>query len=165
MINQKLDLVLKGLKCAANVNLAFGFVLKNVADGTCIKSYAHENNTIMQRSKLLCTPDDITNPKKKIHKKDIVDFFTQERANTKWKCYKLSNLTVFAALLRDVPMGCKDSVLTEMLLKNQNVNCLTFKKNTGKPCNDNHFFFRAVALHLFVKKDWRRKHPKFSTLS
>ena len=34
--NQKLDLVFKGLKCAAEVNLAFGFVLKNVEDGSCI---------------------------------------------------------------------------------------------------------------------------------
>ena len=33
--NKKLDLVFKGLKCAAKVNLAFGFVLKNVEDGSC----------------------------------------------------------------------------------------------------------------------------------
>ena len=46
-------------------------------------------------------------------------------------------------------MGCKDSVLPEPLLKNQNVNCLTFEKNTRKPYNDNFCLFRAVALHLF----------------
>ena len=33
LINKKLDLVFSGLKCAAKVNLAFGFVLKNVEDG------------------------------------------------------------------------------------------------------------------------------------
>ena len=47
--------------------------------------------------------------------------------------YKLTNLTVFAVLLKDVPMGCKDFVLPEPLLKNQNVNCLTFEKSTRKP--------------------------------
>ena len=46
-------------------------------------------------------------------------------------------------------MGCKDSVLREPLLKNQNVNCVTFEKNTRKPYNDNLCLFRVVALHLF----------------
>ena len=35
LINQKSHLVFKGLECAAKVNLAFGFVLKNVEDGSC----------------------------------------------------------------------------------------------------------------------------------
>ena len=79
---------------------------------------------------------------------DIVDLCTRERANTKWKFYKLTNLTVFAALLKDVPMGCKDSVLPEPLLKNQNVNCLTYEHNTKKPYKDNFCLFRALALQL-----------------
>ena len=128
-INKKLDLVFKGLKCAAKVNLAFGFVLKDVEDESCRYFYAHENNTVMERSKLVCTPDDITNLKEKLQKMDIVDLCTQERANTKWKFYKKRNLTVFAALLKDVPMGCKGSVLPEPLSKNQIENCVTFEKN------------------------------------
>ena len=35
LINKKLDLVFKGLNCAAKVILAFGFVLKNVEDRSC----------------------------------------------------------------------------------------------------------------------------------
>ena len=148
LINKKLDLVFKGLNCAAKVNLAFGFVLKYVEDGSCRYFYAHENNTVVERSKLVSTPDDITNLKEKLQKMDIVDLCTRERTNTKWKFYKLTNLTVFAALLIDVPMGCIDSVLPEPLLKNQNVNCLTFEKATRKRYNDNLCLFRAVALHL-----------------
>ena len=34
LLNDRLDYVFKELKCAAKVNLAFGFVLKNVEDGT-----------------------------------------------------------------------------------------------------------------------------------
>ena len=34
-IIKKLDLVFNGLKCAAKVNLAFGFVLNNVENGSC----------------------------------------------------------------------------------------------------------------------------------
>ena len=73
----------------------------------------------MERSKLVCTPDDITNLKEKVEKLDIVDLRLRERANTKWKFHKLTNLTVFAALIKDVPIGCKDSVIPEPLLKNK----------------------------------------------
>ena len=48
---------------------------------------------------------------------DIVDLCIRERANTKCMFSRLTNLTVFAALLKDVPMGCKDSVLPENLKK------------------------------------------------
>ena len=68
--------------------------------------------------------------------------------NTKWRFYKLTNLTVFAALLKNVPMGCKNAVLPEPLLKNYTINCLTYEENTRQPYNDNLFLFRALALHL-----------------
>ena len=148
LIIEKLDSVFKGLECLAKVDFAFGFVLKNVEDRSCRYFYAHENNTLMDRSKLVCSPGDITNLKEKLQKMDIVDLCTQERANTKWKFYKLTNLTVFAALFKDVPMGCKDALLPESLLRNCNVNCLTFERNTRQPYDDNLCLFRALALHL-----------------
>ena len=63
--------------------------------------------------------------------------------------FKLTNVTVFAALLKDIPMGCKDTVLPEPLLRKCNVNCLTSERNSSQPYNDNLCLFRAVALHLF----------------
>ena len=45
-------------------------------------------------------------------------------------------------------MGCKETVLPEPLLKNHNVNYLTFERNTRQPYNDNLCLFRALALHL-----------------
>ena len=104
LLNDKLDYVFKELKCAAKVNLAFGFVLKNIEDGMCRYFYTHENNTVME-SKLVCTPDDIANLKEKLQTVDIIDLCTRERANTKRKFYKLTNVTVFAALLKDIAMG------------------------------------------------------------
>ena len=126
LLNDKLDYVFKELKCAAKVNLAFGFVLKNIEDGMCRYFYAHENNTIMERAKLVCTQVDMTNLNYRMQKMDIDGLCTRESANTNWMFYKLTNLTFFASLLKDVPMGCKDTVLPEPLLKNHNVSCLTF---------------------------------------
>ena len=163
-LNDKLDYVFKGLKCAAKVNIAFGFVLKNIEDGMCRYFYAHENNTIMEKSKLVCTPDDIDNLKEKLQKMDFIDLCTRERANTKWKFYKLTNVTVFAALLKDRPMACKDTVKPEPLLKNHNVNCLTFERNTSQPYNDNLCLFRAVALHLFGNERLEEETSKIFNL-
>ena len=87
----------------------------------------------MERSKLVCTQADMTILKDRMQKRDIVDICTRERANAKWKFYKLTNLLIFASLLKDAPMGCEDTILPEPLLKNYNVNCLTFRKMRGKP--------------------------------
>ena len=148
LLNDKLDYVFKELKCAAKVNLAFGFVLKNIEDGMCRYFYDHENNTIMERAKLVCTQADMTNLKNRMQKMDIVDLCTRERANRMWKFYKLTNLTNFASLPKVVPMRCKDTVLPEPLLKDHAVNCLTFERNTRQPYNYNFCLFRTLALHL-----------------
>ena len=148
IVNDKLDNFFNNLKCAAKVNLAFGFILKNLEDGRYRYFYAHENNTLLDRSQLVCTKDDLTKLKNIVNQTDVIESCTRERMNTKWKFYKLTNLTVFAALLKDIPMGCRDAVLPDPLLKNHSVNCLTFEQNTRQPYNDNLCLFRALALHL-----------------
>ena len=78
--------------------------------------------------------------------------------------YKLTKLTVFAALLKDVPMGCKDPVLPEPLSKNQNVNCLRYEQNTEKPYKDNICLFRALALPLHGDERLEEQTSKFFNL-
>ena len=102
----------------------------------------------MERSKLVSTQVDMTNMKHRMQKMVFVDICTRERTNTKWNFYKLTNLTIFASFFKDVPMGCEGTVLPEPLLKNHNVNCLTFERNTRQPYNDNLCLFSALALHL-----------------
>ena len=103
---------------------------------------------LLDRSKLVCTLDDLAKLKDFFNKTDVIEFCSRERMNTKWRFYKLTNLTVFAALHKDVPMGFKNAVLHEPLLKNCTINCLTFEESTRQPYNDNLCLFRALALHL-----------------
>ena len=130
------------------MNLAFGFILKNKENGEFRYFYAHENNTPLDRSKLVYTHDDLAKLKDFLNKIEVMESCGRERMNTKWRFYKLTNLTVFAALLKKVPMGCQDVVLLEPLLRNGTINCLTFKEKTRQPKNDNLCLFRAPALHL-----------------
>ena len=126
----------------------FWFILNNIEDGGFRCFYAHENKTLLDRSKLVCSHEDLAKLKDFLNKTDVIESCSRERRNTKWRFYKLRNLTVFAALLRDVPMGCKNAVLPEPLLKNHTINCLTYEENTRQPYNDNLCLFRALALHL-----------------
>ena len=47
IVNEKIDHFFNNLKCAAKVNLDFGFILKNIEDGGFRYFYAHENNTLL----------------------------------------------------------------------------------------------------------------------
>ena len=83
-----------------------------------------------------------------LKKTDVIELCTKERSNTKWRFFKLANLRIFAAPLRDIPMGCKDAVLPKSLLKSHTVICPTYEQNTKKPCKDNFCLLRALAPDL-----------------
>ena len=122
--------------------------MKNIEDGGFRYFNAHKNNTLLARSKLVCTRGDLAKLGDFLNKTDVIESCSRQRMNTKWRFYKLTNLTVFAALLKAVPMVCKDAVLSEPLLKNCTFNCLRFEENTRQRYNDNLCLFRALALHL-----------------
>ena len=164
VIEEKLDRVLDKLKCVAKLNLALGFILKNIEDGKFRYFYAHENNTLLEQSKLVSNKGDMAKLKEILKKTDVIESCTKKRSNTKWRFFKLTNLTIFVALLRDIPMGCKDAVLPESFLKNHTVNCLTFDKNTRKLYNDNLCLFRALALHLHGNERLEEKTSKLFNL-
>ena len=73
IVEEKLDHVFKNLKCVAKVNIAFGFNLKNIEDGRFRYFYAHENNTLLDRSKLMCTKDNLTKLKYIPNKTDVIE--------------------------------------------------------------------------------------------
>ena len=130
------------------MNLAFSFVLKNIDDGGFRYFYAHENNTLLDRSQLVCTRDDLAKLNDTLNKSDVIESCSRERFSTKWRFYKLTNLVLFAALLKDVPMACNYAVLPNPLLRNGTINCLTYEENTRQPYNENLCLFHALALHL-----------------
>ena len=146
------------------MHLALGFILENREDGGFKYFYALENNNLLDRSKHVCTHDDFANLKGFLNETDVIESCSRERKNTKWRFYKLTSLTVFAALLKDVPMGCMNAVLREPLLRNCTINCLTYEENAKQPYNDNLFLFRALALHLHGTQRLEEETSKFFNL-
>ena len=132
VVEDKLDRVLDKLKCAAKLSLALGFILKNIEDGKFRYFYAHKNNTLLEKSKTVSDKDDMAKLKEIFKQTNVVESCTKEKSNMNWSFFNLTNLTIFAALLRDIPMGCKDAILPESLLKNHTANCLGFEKKYKK---------------------------------
>ena len=162
VIEEQLDRVLDKIKCVAKINLALGFILENTEDGKLRYFYAHENNTLLEQSQLVSIKDDIAKLNEILKKTDVIESCTKERSNTMWMSFKPTNLTIFAALLSEIPMGCKAAVLPESLLKNHTVNFLTYEQNTKKPYKNNLCLFRALSLHLHGTEDWKKKHQSYS---
>ena len=136
-MNRKLDTLFEKVTRGAKVNLAFGFFaqksrrcdlpvllcnLKQHFDGT-VKTCGDQKGLVKIKNVLSNT--------------DVMEACTKERANGNWNFYKLTNVTVFAALLKEVPTGCKDAVLPGPHTKNHTVNCLAYEKITRKQYNDN----------------------------
>ena len=162
VIEEKSDRVLDKLKCVAKLNLALAFILKNIEDGKFRYFDAHENNTPLEQSKLVGNKDEMTKLKEILKKTYVIESCTKKRSNTKWRFFKLTNLTIFAALLRDLPMGCKDAVLPESLSKNHTVNCLTFEKITRKPYNTIFVSSEHLLSTCMEMRDSRKKHQSYS---
>ena len=147
-INEKLKEVFEKLNCAAKVNLALGFILRNVDTDEYRYFYAHENNTFFEKSHLLCSKGDLVSLQDRVEKMDLVKTCAQERENTKWRFALTTNVTIFCALLKNIPMGCIDAILPEQLLRRPDVNS-PVSNGYGETYKDCLCLFRAIAVHLY----------------
>ena len=77
VIEEKLDRVLDKLKCVAKLNLALGFILKNIEDMKFRYFFAHENNTLLEQSKLVSNKDDMVKLKEILKKTDAIESSTK----------------------------------------------------------------------------------------
>ena len=113
VVNEKLDQFFNKMNFARKANEAFAFILKKIKNGGFRYFYVHENNTLLARSELVCTHDDLEKLKDFLNKTEVIESCSWEGMDTEWTFYKLTNLTVFGVLLKGVPMGCKNAVLRE----------------------------------------------------
>ena len=78
-INVKSTEVFKKLNCAAKVNLALGFILRNADDDKYRYLYLNENNTFFEKTLFLCSKGDLVSLQDRVEKMDLVETCAQER--------------------------------------------------------------------------------------
>ena len=126
--------------------------------------YEQENNNLLDRSKLVCTRDDLAKLKDIFNKTDVIESCSKEKLRKNWTFYKLTNLTYFAVLLKDVPMVWRNAVLPEPNLSNGTNICLAYEENTRTPYTDNLCFFRAPVHNLHDTQRLEKEISKFFKL-
>ena len=94
--------------------------------------------------------------------KNLFEQCTQERQNTKWRFKLITNVTIFPVLLKNIPMGCLDSVLLEPLSRHSQVNCLLPNK-VKEPYKDHLCLFRALAMHMNGHNDLESHTSRYFT--
>ena len=100
----------------------------------------------------MATTGDFTKIRRLLINTDVNESCTRESTDTQWKFYKLTTVLIFAALLEEVPMGCRDTLLQHPLYKNHSVKCITFEKKTQKLYRVNFCLFGVLALCLHGKE-------------
>ena len=132
-LDSKLDDVFSLLEYASKVILAFGFVIKNIEDSRCrfVQGWrktinaGEGKNSMLEKNKLLNTGDDLKHFKAIIAANNVIAACTCIMVDLKWQFLKLTNVTVFAVLLKKLTVGCRNAVLLDHLLKERFINCLT----------------------------------------
>ena len=67
-INEKFDEVFNKLDSGVEINIALGFVLRNIETGEYRFFYLHENNSLLEKSDLLCSKADLISIQGKVGK-------------------------------------------------------------------------------------------------
>ena len=162
IVNEKLDHFFNNMKCAAIFNLAVGFILADIEVGEFRYFYAHEKITLLDRSKVVCASEDLAELNDFLNKTDVIESCCQEKMNTNWTFYKLSHLTVFAALPKDVAVGCKNAVLPEPPLRNGTITVSRLKKIQDNHITTTSAFFVLLLSACKKINDWKKKLQNFS---
>ena len=109
--------------------------------------------------KLMCTRDYLAKQKGVLNETDVLESISRKKMNTKGKFYKLMNLTVFAALLKDVPVGSKMPFCANLFRK-----VIESAVSISKRKQNNHIrttcAFFALALYLHGNQKLEEKTTK-----
>ena len=105
--------------------------------------YAHKNNTFFEKPQLLCSKGDLVALQNRVEKMESV-----ETCNIKRQYALTTNVTIFCALINNIPMGSVDAVIPEQLLRRSDVDCLV-ANGFGETYKNNICLFKAVAVHLY----------------
>ena len=147
-IDEKLDFIHSELPCAAKLNFSFGFVLQNIQNhGEFRYFYAENNNPVFHFPVIFSTLEDLEFIKERYEDENVFESIIQQRPDTKWRFYCVTNVTFFVYLMPRVALGCTDVELPNALIRNKSVKCFLSDSNS-KPYHDNLCLFRAIAFDL-----------------
>ena len=105
---------------------------------------------------VLSDDSDLSFIKSKLRSEDFLPNLINQRPDTKWKFYCVTNVAFFVFLLSGVPLGCMTQNIPSILLRNGYVKCFV-SDCEKKPYHDNLCMFRALAYDLYGSDELQNK--------
>ena len=137
---------------------------KKTGNGGFRYFYAHDNNTLLDRSILACTKKDMVKPKQYPIKTDVIGSCSRDRVNTKWSFYRLLKLAVFTTLFQDVAMVARMLCYSNLCWKTAQ-STVSHMKRTQESAMSTTFVFFVLSLSICRRtNDWKKKLQKFSII-
>ena len=148
IVINKLDIVYKDLPSSAKINISFGFVLQSVHNSDEFRyHYAADSNPVFLNPMVLSDDSDLSFIKSKLRSEDFLPNLINQRPDTKWKFYCVTNVTFFVFLLSGVPLGCIQQTIPSALVKNPLAKCF-ISDGEKKLYHDNLCMFRALTYDI-----------------
>ena len=142
---EKLVCVYNELPSSAKINISIVFVLQSVQNPEEFRYYyAADNNPVFLNPKVLFDDSDFNFIKSRLREDEILPSPNNQRPDTKWKFFCVTNVTFFVFLVSGVPVGCITQHILSILLRNGYVKCFV-SDCEKKPYQDNMCMFRTLA--------------------
>ena len=137
--------IYRASQSAFRINITFGFILKNIEDGSYRYFYAHNNEGVFSSPFTISNADDVLQLFRKINQLDILQSIYKLRPNTKWKVHTLTNIRYVVFKMIDKNLGV--GVVPDYIKRKQCINSLDINPSTKKPYTDYYCAFRCLAFH------------------
>ena len=115
---EKLDCVYNEITRSAKINTSFGFAMQSLQTSEEFRYYyAADNNTVFLNPMALPDDSDLDFIKSKLRDDEILPKPINQRPDTKWKFYCITNIILFVLLFSVVPSGCVTQNNPSILLR------------------------------------------------
>ena len=117
-VMDKLDCAYNELPSSVKINISYGFVLQSVQNPEEFRYYytAH-NNPVFLNPMVLSDDSHLNYIKSMLRQDEFLPNLINQRPDTKWKFYWVTNVTFFVFLLSGVPLGCIEQSIPSTLLR------------------------------------------------
>ena len=148
-LHDQLFLLFDQQTTAFNVNVSFGFVLRE-KENDRLRYYHSSNNCCgryLEEPALITNRDDFDRFLARIQESNILQWAVAQRPNSDWVCELVTNATFFLNKIVDHPIGCVGVNLPTYVKNNKSIIGLETDSH-GVIYIDNLCLFRCLGLHL-----------------
>ena len=126
-IPQLLRAIFREQKTAFKINLAFGFVLRNINTGEIRYYYPLQNGHVFDNPVLIQNEEELGELIKSMAARDWMEEIRQQKPNTQWRIVTVCCVGIYVFKVVHVPIGRgggKDGILPSSLKENRGLDAL-----------------------------------------